>query len=356
MLAWDYIVLRQKSEILGVKLEVTQSMAILALALVLLLAVAYESSNNTALGTAQAANSSINDFNLIAVGDWGCNPNTFNTVRNIEARNPELVLGLGDYSYQNSADCWLKIVDSIDHKMKIAIADHDAIPSSLLSQYLRHFNLTQQYYSFDYLNVHITVMSEELPVQMGSEQYKFINDDLAAAASNSSIDWIIVVMHEPVYTSPYKQWSGMDLGFIETYQPMFDNYKVDLVLSGDIHNYQRSYSLSYNPLRHYDVSDPSDAVTTAPIITTIEKGNYTDPKGQIYITVGTGGAPLQTSLRGQSNFIAIQDATTHGILDIEIIDNGRRLIGTFYANDDWVIKDRFSIDKSIDITNTNISG
>ena len=333
-------------------------MAVLALALVLLLAVAYESGNNTALGTGQAANSSKNDFNLIAVGDWGCNPNTFNTVRNIVARNPELVLGLGDYSYQNSADCWLKIVDSLDHKMKIAIADHDAITSSLLSQYLRHFNLTQQYYSFDYLNVHITVMSEELPAHTGSEQYKFINDDLAAAASNSSIDWIIVLTHEPVYTSPYKQWKGMDLSFIETYQPLFDNYRVDLVLSGDIHNYQRSYPLRYNPLRHYDASNPSDAITTAPIITTIEKGNYTDPKGQIYITAGTGGAPLQTSLRVQSNFIAIQNATTHGILDIEIMDNGRRLVGTFYANDDWVIKDRFSIDKSTDITNTStyISG
>jgi hypothetical protein len=357
MLAWDYIVLRQKSEILVVKLKVTQPMAVLALALVLLLlAVLYESSNNTALGTPQAENSSINDFNLIAVGDWACNPNTFNTVRNIEARSPELVLGLGDYSYQDSPNCWLKIVDSIDHKMKIAIADHDAISSSLLNQYLKHFNLTQQYYSFDYLNVHITVMSEELPVQTGSEQYKFINDDLAAAASNSSIDWIIVAMHEPVYTSPYRQWSGMDLSFIETYQPLFDKYKVDLVLSGDIHNYQRSYPLSYNPVRHYDVSNPSDAVTTAPIITTIEKGNYSDPKGQIYITAGIGGAPLQTSLRGQSSFIAIQDATTHGILDIEIIDNGRRLVGTFYANDDWVIKDRFSIDKSTEITNTYISG
>jgi hypothetical protein len=295
----------------------------------------------TTSSTTYNSPSIIPDFNFAAVGDWGCTPNTINTVTNIESRNPELVLGLGDYSYQDSPDCWLKIVDSLDHKMKIAIADHDAISSSLLNQYLKHFNLTQQYYSFDYLNVHITVMSEELPVQMGSEQYKFINDDLAAAASNSSIDWIIVLMHEPVYTSPYKQWSGMDLSFIETYQPLFDNYKVDLVLSGDIHNYQRSYPLGYNPVRHYNASK----VITAPKITTIEKGNYSDPQGQIYITVGTGGAPLQTSLREQSTFIAIQNATTHGILDIEIIDNGQTLVGTFYANDGY-IDDRFVIDKA----------
>jgi hypothetical protein len=346
-------VLPQKAEILDVKLIKTKFIVVPTLVLVLLV-VASENSNNIDLVTAQAPNLSINNFNLIAVGDWGCNPNAINTVRNIVARNPELVLGLGDYSYQDSADCWLKIVDSLDHKMKIAIADHDAISSSLLIQYMRHFNLTQQYYSFNFHNVHVAVMSEEVPNKISSEQYRFINDDLAAASSNSSIDWIIVMMHEPVYTSPYKQWNGMDLSFIETYQPVFDNYKVDLVLSGDIHNYQRSYPLRYNPLRHYDASNPSDAVTTAPIITTIEKGNYTDPKGQIYITVGTGGAPLQTSLREQSAFIAIQDATTYGTLDIEIIDNGQRLVGTFYANKNGVIKDRFSVDKSTDTPNTNI--
>jgi predicted MPP superfamily phosphohydrolase len=298
----------------------------------------------TTSSTTSNSPSIIPDFNFVAVGDWGCTPNTINTVTNLESRNPELVLGLGDYSYQDSADCWLKIVDSLDHKMKIAIADHDAISSSLLNQYLRHFNLTQQYYSFNFHNAHLAMMSEEIPNKIGSEQYSFINDDLAAASSNSSIDWIIVMMHEPVYTSPYKQWNGMDLSFIETYQPLFDNYKVDLVLSGDIHNYQRSYPLRYNPLRHYDASNPSDAVT-APIITTIEKGNYTDPKGQIYITVGTGGAPLQTSLREQSTFIATQNATTHGILDIEIIDNGQTLVGTFYANDGY-IDDRFVMDKA----------
>jgi predicted MPP superfamily phosphohydrolase len=350
-----FIVLPPKSEKLDFKLKKFQSIGVPAFAFVLLL-VASDTSNNPALGAAQSANSSINGFNLIAVGDWGCNPNTINTVKNIVAKNPELVLGLGDYSYRTSADCWLKIVDSLDHKMKIAIADHDAVSSSLLNQYLKHFNLTQQYYSFNYQNMHFTVLSEEVPNEADSEQYKFINEDLAAASSNSSIDWIIVMNHEPMYTSPYKEWNGMDLSLIEAYQPVFDKYKVDLVLSGDIHNYQRSFPLRYDPLRHYDTSNPANAITAGPVITTVDKSNYIHPTGQIYITVGTGGAPLQTSLKGQSTFIAIQDATVHGILDIEIIDNGQRLVGTFYANEDWVIKDRFSIDKRNDIPRTNVSG
>jgi phosphodiesterase/alkaline phosphatase D-like protein len=45
------------------------------------------------------------DFNFAAAGDWGCNANTNNTVHGIIDKNPELVLGLGDYSYKDSADC-----------------------------------------------------------------------------------------------------------------------------------------------------------------------------------------------------------------------------------------------------------
>jgi predicted phosphodiesterase len=65
------------------------------------------------------------EFNFAAAGDWGCTDDTEDTVNNILAKNPELVLGLGDYSYKDSADCWFQIVDPIEDKMKIAIGNHD---------------------------------------------------------------------------------------------------------------------------------------------------------------------------------------------------------------------------------------
>ncbi|MDQ3903561.1 MAG: hypothetical protein M3247_07975, partial [Thermoproteota archaeon] len=55
-------------------------------------------------------------YNVIAAGDWGCNDNTKMTVNNLINKNPELVIGLGDYSYQSTADCWLTIIDPIDQK------------------------------------------------------------------------------------------------------------------------------------------------------------------------------------------------------------------------------------------------
>ena len=34
-------------------------------------------------------------INIAAVGDWGCNSDTKNTVNNVNAKKPTLVLGLG---------------------------------------------------------------------------------------------------------------------------------------------------------------------------------------------------------------------------------------------------------------------
>ena len=41
-------------------------------------------------------------------------------------RKAELVLGLGDYSYEADADCWLDTISPINNKMKISIGNHDS--------------------------------------------------------------------------------------------------------------------------------------------------------------------------------------------------------------------------------------
>jgi predicted phosphodiesterase len=108
--------------------------------------VVHAQTNSTAL--------TLPDFNFAAAGDWGCNSNTNNTVSSMQSKNPKLVLGLGDFSYNNTAGCWLQIIDPIEEKMKIIIGNHESEPLSLLNRCMSHFNLTKQYYSFDYQNVH----------------------------------------------------------------------------------------------------------------------------------------------------------------------------------------------------------
>ena len=280
------------------------------------------------------------DFNFAAVGDWGCNSNTHDTVNNILSKKPQLVLGLGDYSYSSTADCWIQMVEPIVKIMKIAIGNHDNMRDEALHQFLNYFNLTNPYYSFNYRNVHFTAISTDHPYAVGSEQYNFVNNDLLKAASDPNIDWIIVYYHRPMYTSPTTHPG--DLTLTSIYHPIFDKYGVDIVIQGHNHDYQRSYPLDYN------ISSPSQPILTKTLTDTNTNNNnfnnnYTDPKGRIFITVGTGGAPTY-NFKGKASYIVSQYAG-YGILDIDITNGGTKLVATFYANEDGSVKDTFTITK-----------
>ena len=305
--------------------------------LVLLLVIVPAHPASTHMAHAQANSTAISfpDFNFAAAGDWGCNSNTNKTVMNMQGKNPELVLGLGDYSYKNTARCWLQMIDPIDEKMKIIIGGHDSEPLSLLNQYLSHFNLTKQYYSFDYQNVHFIAMSTELPWTKSSSQYKFVKDDLAKAFIDPNIDWIVVIYHDLAYTSPSVKDAKSSLR--ETYHPLFDRYNVDLVLQAHQHNYQRTYPLNYNS------DSPSN-----PIETSNNTDTYNDPSGQIYATVGTGGVGIADGesiydFEGKASFVVTQ-FKGYGFINIDVINNGSTFDAIFYAND-GTIKDQFMIAK-----------
>ena len=57
-------------------------------------------------------------------------------------------------------------------------------------------------YSFNKNHVHFVAINTEGEYGPSSSQYKFIDQDLNAASTNADIDWIVVFLHEPMYTSP----------------------------------------------------------------------------------------------------------------------------------------------------------
>jgi predicted phosphodiesterase len=271
------------------------------------------------------------DFNFAAVGDWGCTANTNNTVNNIVSKNPELVLALGDLSYKPTADCWFQSIAPIDEKMKITIGNHD-VDARKLNKYMNHFGLKEEYYSFDYQNVHFLALSTETVFNATSAQYEFVKNDLPKAATDPNIDWIIVYFHRPMYTSPGSHPESPILR--NTYHPLFSKYGVDLVLQGHNHNYERTYPIIFN-----------NNNVTYPIESSTNTTSYTDPDGEIFATVGTGGRNV-ISFTGKKDYVAKQ-YQGFGILDVDITNNnGRTLTGKYYANFNGNIIDQFTITKS----------
>ena len=290
------------------------------------------------------AQTTIPNFNIAAVGDWGCNSNTDKTINSINTQSPELILGLGDYSYESSADCWLDALVPIydpnnpnANNMQISIGNHENSASEDFNTYLNAFSLTRQFgqvYSFNFNNVHFLSMATEISYRSGSSQNVFVKNDLAAAAANPNIDWIIVYFHKPMYSSPSScsSCSG-ESSLRDIYHPIFDQYGVDIVLEGHTHDYQRSFPIKFNSNSHSN-----------PIITDTNRNNYIDPAGQIHAIVGTGGVNFH-SLNSQNSFIAFQQSNRFGHLNIDIQNNGTNLIGKFISNEGGIL-DQFTISKS----------
>jgi hypothetical protein len=125
------------------------------------------------------------------------------------------------------------------------------------------------------------------------------------------------------------------------YHPLFEQYGVDLVLQGHNHNYQRTYPIKFDSIN-----------SEHPIETITNTINYIDHDGggQIFITVGTGGEDLypikdqKDSKKGNNYYV--KDYIGFGILDVDMTDNEKALMGKFYAdNNNGRIIDQFTITK-----------
>ena len=292
-------------------------------------------------------------FNIAIAGDWGCTEDTEKTAENIQKKNPELVIGSGDYSYTGSAECWFDIIKPFKSKMKIAMGDHEYSDTSggekgIINQYLKPLNLEKTYYSFNMNNVHVTIIDPYIDYEPDSAQYQFIEQDLKTAFINPKIDWTFVVESIPIYTSPSDH--PADSKIRDIYHPLFDKYGVDLVFSSDNHNYQRTFPLKYNseddssnnPIvsysnqnNYYNTNEynSEDDSSNNPIVSYSNQNNYYNTNdGVIYLIIGTAGRSLY-DIEEQAPFVSKQYDEQFGFLNIDIYPNNV-LRGTFYANED----------------------
>jgi photosystem II stability/assembly factor-like uncharacterized protein len=104
---------------------------------------------------------------------------------------------------------------------------------------------TEEYYSYDYGNIHLVVLNSVEPVSngFGGPMLAWLEADLQDVTE----DWIIAYWHHPPYSKgshdsddPADSW-GRLIWMRENAVPLLEDYGVDLVLSGHSHSYERSY-------------------------------------------------------------------------------------------------------------------
>jgi len=150
------------------------------------------------------------------------------------------------------------------------------------------------FYSYDWGNAHITVLDSEQPYAPGTAQYNFAAADLAA---HQSTTWRIVAIQRPPYSSSTANSSSKP---VQQYLvPLFDQYNVALVLSGNSHNYERS-----TPLRG---------------------GAVASSGGTTYVVSGAGGNGFNAFTLAQPAWSAFREASYYQFLKVSVSPGSLRL-------------------------------
>lgn len=159
----------------------------------------------------------------------------------------DLVIHVGDLAYANGTLPELEanhfaMYRDLQSSIPIfpALGDHDWVTDDA-GPYREVYTLPEtggpaageRWYSFDWGTVHVTVMDA---ISGAREQRAWVEADLAG----TDRPWRIVVAHTPPYSSGFH---GSSTGFRQDYAPLFERYGVQLVVSGDDHDYERTVPL-----------------------------------------------------------------------------------------------------------------
>ena len=132
--------------------------------------------------------------------------------------------------------------------------------------------------------MHVTMMDQYTSYSSGSPEYNWVKSDLASTTKK----WKVVVIHEPGWSANGGHPNNTTIQ--NTYEPLFEQYKVALVLAGHNHYYARAMV-----------------------------------NGIPELTIGTGGAPLYTPAAGQPNIVKTYEGNGYARFSI----SGRTLTGWF---------------------------
>ena len=218
---------------------------------------------------------------------------------------------------------------------------------------------TESYYSYNYANAHFISLDSygrdlntyKLYDTLGP-QVLWLKKDLAANTQK----WTIVYWHHPPYTMGIKN-SDTDPELYNIRQNLLkilERYKVDLVLCGHDHGYERSKLIqghygneaSFNPAIN-NVSSSSGKYDGSAASCPYVKNSSTSYNGTVYVVAGSAGQLSSTSQASYPHAaMYYSDNTAGGSLALEIEANR---IDAKWVCADGSIRDKFTLVKDVNI-------
>lgn len=187
-------------------------------------------------------------------------------------------------------------------------------------------------FSFNYGNSHWTILDADTYVDWTDSTLKaWVAKDLA---DSKDADWHFVMYHHPGFSSSREHFEQQQMRLLA---PIFEKGNVDMVFSGHVHNYQRSFPMSFVPDKNGTlmVGGRDNKTIRGRVVNgrwTLDKKfdgkNNTKPHGVIYIVTGAGGQTLYNPEQNNDpdswqKFTARFVSNIHSFTQIDI--NGKTL-------------------------------
>jgi len=151
-------------------------------------------------------------------------------------------------------------------------------------------------FSFEYGNAHWLILDADNYVDFTDKTLlDWIKEDLNKAQAS---EWRFVLFHHPGFNSSIEHFEQQQTRLLA---PLFEAGKVDVVFTGHVHNYQRSYPLTFHPeSKGIQLIGGRDGKTLRGKVVNgawnldkvFDGEKNTSPKGVIYIVTGAGGQDL----------------------------------------------------------------
>jgi predicted phosphodiesterase len=132
-----------------------------------------------------------------------------------------------------------------------SINPNTGLPYCCPSTFLSEYNYGNSFYSFDIAQAHIIFLNPYTNTDVNSVQYKWLEIDLMNI-SRKKFPWIIIVTHCPFYNSnKAHQNEKQTILMKESMESLFYKYKVNLIISGHVHAYERTFPVYMNNVNKY---------------------------------------------------------------------------------------------------------
>jgi alkaline phosphatase D len=219
---------------------------------------------------------------VVAFGDWSISPEGDRTKEYVSQHSYDAVIQLGDLAYDlhfengDVGNRFMTWSTPVTEKMPFMAVPGNHEGNDNFNNFINRYTLPNKkilnnmYYSFDINNVHFVAVNTEYALKGCDQKMK---EWLIKDLQETNARFIIAYMHRPMYCSFDDERCISETATLRSCIEDILKDRVDLVLAGHLHNYERSLPVYNNQVDSSGVRD----------------NTYINPKYPTYLICGSGG-------------------------------------------------------------------